>query len=154
MQEENAKEKILYDTGGAYTKDNICVSIEYDSRELVNTLIKFNLHQNKSGKEIPYIFKDLELQKAYIRGMIDGDGHIEPGYFKYVGSLESCEYIKNYFEQWIEYDKKYKYIYNYGSIYSFEVRRNEISKIIEYIYKDAKIYLNRKYTIAVSKSRN
>ena len=154
MQEKEIKEKLQYEIGGAYAQNNICVSLEYDSRELINTLKKFNLFQNKSGKEIPYHFENFTLQKAYVRGMIDGDGHIQENFIKYVGSLESCEYIKKFFGKWVNYDPNCKYIYKQGAIYSFELRRKELLSIIENLYQDSKIYLDRKYTIAVSKSRN
>lgn len=137
---------IKHDVGGAYTKDNICSFIQFDSKELVTDLIKYNLHQGKSGKEQPIEMPDENMEKAYLRGMIDGDGHIEDGYFKYVGSLESCQYMKNKFAKWYNFKSDKKYIYEYGTIYSFEIRSKEINNILKNIY-NSNIYLDRKYQI-------
>ena len=86
--------------------------------------------------------------------MIDGDGHIEKNRIKYVGSLQSCEYIKNYFGKFINYNQNSEYIYQYGNIFTFQLNRQEVTRIIENLYKDATIYLDRKYAIAVPKTRN
>lgn len=141
------EEVIKEETGGAYTLDNKCVSIEFDSRELVNDLVQYNLHQNKSGKECPIDMPNEEYTLAYIRGMIDGDGHIEDGYFKYVGSLESCEYLKNIFSQWFPFQEDCKYIYLKETIYSFEIRNKKINNILKKIYDNSTIYLDRKYQV-------
>lgn len=138
---------LIEETGGAYNKSNPCISIEFDSRQLINNLLKYNLHQAKSTKEQPYCFNDNELDSAYIRGMIDGDGHIEENFLKYVGSLESCLYIKNYLEKYIEYNQTAKYIYEYGTIYCFELHRNNIKEILKNIYPKNCIALDRKYKI-------
>lgn len=151
MGEENPP--IQEETGGAYTKDNKCVSIEYDSRELVNDLVQnYNLRNNKSGKEEPItiqVSEDIDINNnfifAYIRGMIDGDGHVEDGYFKYVGSLTSCEYLKNIFKQWYSFKEDHKYIYEHGTIYSFEIRSKKVNDILKKIYNNSTIYLDRKY---------
>lgn len=79
--------------------------------------------------------------------MIDGDGHIEENFLKYVGSLESCLYIKNYLEKYIEYNQTAKYIYEYGTIYCFELHRNNIKEILKNIYPKNCIALDRKYKI-------
>ena len=135
---------IKHEFGGAYTKDNICSSIQFDSKELVSDLIKYNLRQNKSGKEQPIDMPNEIMEKAYLRGMIDGDGHIENGYFKYVGSLKSCEYMKNKFSKWYNFQSDKKYIYEHGTIYSFEIRNQKVNDILKDIYNST-IYLDRKY---------
>lgn len=137
---------IKHDVGGAHTKDNICSFIQFDSKELVTDLIKYNLRQGKSGKEQPVEMPNENMEKAYLRGMIDGDGHIEDGYFKYVGSLESCQYMKNKFSKWYNFKSNKKYIYEHGTIYSFEIRSKEINSILKDIY-NSNIYLDRKYQI-------
>lgn len=145
MQEPNAT--IKTDIGGAYSRNNKCVYLEYSSRDLVNDLKKYGLHQKKSGIEKPYIFNDENLVLAYLRGIIDGDGHIESGYFKLVGSKEVCQYVKEVFSQWYDFKSDKKYIYEYGTIYSFEIRSKNVNNILKRIYQDATIYLDRKYEI-------
>ena len=87
------------------------------------------------------------LVLAYLRGIIDGDGHIESGYFKLVGSKEVCQYVKEVFSQWYDFKSDKKYIYEYGTIYSFEIRSKNVNNILKRIYQDATIYLDRKYEI-------
>lgn len=136
---------IKHDTGGAYAKDNVCSFIEFDSKELIQDLKQYNLYQAKSGNEQPINMPNLEMELAYLRGMIDGDGHIEDGYFKYVGSLESCQYMKNKFSQWYNFNEQNKYIYEHGTIFSFEIRNKKVNDILKKIYNNATIYLDRKY---------
>lgn len=148
MQEENVDNSIKHDIGGAYTKDNICSYIEFSSRDICNNLVKQGIRQNKSGKEIPQDFSDFELKKAYVRGMIDGDGHVEDGYFKYVGSLESCQYMKDFFGKWYEYSLDKKYIYPKDSIFSFEIRSKKVNSILKEIYETkTDAFLERKNII-------
>lgn len=145
MQEEN-EHIIKYETGGAYTKDNLCASIEFHSKELITDLKQYKLFQKKSGKEQPIDMPNELLQLAYLRGMIDGDGHIENGYFKYVGSLQSCEYIKNKISKYYNFNPNNKYIYPKETIYSLEIRNKDINSVIKKIY-NGNIYLDRKYEI-------
>lgn len=57
---------------------NLLSQIVFNSKKLTNTLSeKYNIHQNKSVKEIPYYSIKKELIKHYIRGYIDGDGYIK-----------------------------------------------------------------------------
>ena len=145
MQEPNVT--IKTDTGGAYDRSNKCVYLEYSSRDLVNDLKKYGLHQRKSGVEKPYIFENEKLVLAYLRGIIDGDGHVEPGYFKLVGSKDICQYVKEVFSKWYDFKPDKKYIYEHGTIYSFEIRSQNVNNILKKIYQDAIIYLDRKYEI-------
>lgn len=136
---------IKHNTGGAYTKDNTCSFIEFDSKELIQDLKQYNLHQAKSGKEQPIEMPNIEMELAYLRGMIDGDGHVENGYFKYVGSLESCQYMKDKFSKWYDFKPDKKYIYEHGTIFSFQINSKKVNEILKKIYNNATVYLTRKY---------
>lgn len=151
MQEENPK--LIEEFGGAITKDNLCVGIEYDSSTLIENLKKYKLCQAKSGKEIPIYFNDIELTKAYIRGIIDGDGCISPSVkgIKVLGSLATCEYIKDFFGKYYNYQPEKEYIHKYGVIYCFELKNKIALKVIkEELYQNATIYLDRKYKQALN----
>ena len=52
----------------------------------------------KSTKERPYILSNIDLQKAYIRGIFDGDGFIQESEntIGLVGSLEVVTYVRNF----------------------------------------------------------
>lgn len=139
--------KIKYGTGGAYTRDNPICYIEYDSKELVADLKKWGVFQRKSGKEKPIDFIDDNLKKSYIRGLIDGDGHVKNGYFSYVGSIESCQYMKDYFGKWVNYKENCSYIYKKGTIFTFELGNQQVNKALKEIYLNSSIYLDRKYEI-------
>lgn len=147
MELENPNEHIKECVGGAYTHDNLCYELTLNGRELIESLKKYNLFQGKSGKEIPYIFNDEKLDTAYIRGMIDGDGHIAPRGLKYVGSFESCTYIKEYFgKHGVIYTNNCEYIHNYDKIKCLEIMNKEAKKVLFSIYNDASIYLDRKFS--------
>lgn len=138
---------IKSDVGGAYTKDNVCYYVEFNSKEIVSDLKKYNIHQRKSGVEKPYCFNNIILDNAYIRGLIDGDGHVEDGYFKLVGSLEICQYVKDYFSKWYNFQEDKKYIYEYGTIFSLQIRSKKVNDILYNLYNNASIYLDRKYQV-------
>lgn len=153
MELENPDKHIKECVGGAYTHDNLCYELTFNGRELVESLKKYNLFQGKSGKEIPYVFNDEKLDTAYIRGMIDGDGHIAPRGLKYVGSFESCAHIKEYFgKHGVIYADNCKYIHDYDKIKCLEIMNKEAKKVIFSIYDNASIYLDRKFDQAIAVS--
>ena len=136
---------IKEDIGGAYERNNICPYLEYNCKTMIEDLHQYNLHAGKSGQEVPYCFNNSTLDAAYLRGMIDGDGHIEDGYFKYVGSKTSCEYVKAWFTQYVDFKEDCSYIYKHGAIYSFELRNKQANLALKELYLNAAIYLDRKY---------
>ena len=84
--------------------------------------------------------------------MIDGDGHIDSRGLKYVGSFESCNYIKNYFiSQGVICKDSCEYIYDYGTIKSLELMNKETRCVIKKLYENASIYLDRKYWFVINK---
>lgn len=76
MPKEEIAEIIKDGVGGAYTGDNPVKVVKICSKEIVKNLQNKNIQPQKSGKEIPYDCSSLELQTAYIRGLIDGDGYL------------------------------------------------------------------------------
>ena len=135
--------------GGAYTKDNPCVVIKISNKQISNNLKQYGLCGAKSTKEIPYILNNKELEKHYIRGIIDGDGYIrstESG-FGVVGSLNILQYIKNFIQNNIT-DVSNNNIKSHDKIYKFAIQSAGKTKLIlDYLYKDATIYLDRKYKL-------
>lgn len=139
--------KIKYGVGGAYTRDNPVCYIDYNSKELVADLKKWGIFQGKSGKEKPIDFIDDNLKRSYIRGLIDGDGHVKNRLFSYVGSLESCQYMKDYFGKWISYKENCSYIHKKGTIFTFRLENQQVNKALKEIYLNSSIYLDRKYEV-------
>lgn len=145
----NSYEVIKKTTGGAYTKDNICYVIKISCKQLSENLKKYGLHGAKSGKEIPYLLNNVELEKHYIRGIIDGDGWIRSTQtgFGICGSYKVMEYIKNYIHNNI-IDVSDNNITEHGTIYKFELTSKTKTKtILKYFYENATIYLDRKYKL-------
>ncbi len=112
-----------------------------NSRKLVDSLVNLNIRQNKSTDEhvtsIPNKFI-----RDYIRGIIDGDGHIDKKRIDICNSIEVLTYIKNYLNE-----KCYTTIgkiCNHCNTYRIFICKNrEIA--LKFLYYDNCICLNRKY---------
>ena len=136
-------------TGGAYSRNNICYVVKISCRSISNNLQKYGLNGAKSQKEIPFILPTIELQKAYIRGIIDGDGWIRENQdgWGVCGSLETMTYIKTFIQNNIT-DVSNNSITAYSNIYKFEMTSKYKTQIIlDYFYKNANMYLDRKYQL-------
>lgn len=149
--EEEIPQVIKQRTGGAYTRDNITYTITICGRKLINNLKQYGLFQGKSGKEVPYKCSTIELEKAYIRGLLDGDGYIRSTEYGVglVGSQEILQYVRDFLGQQLNWkDYKNKYIHEHGTIYKFAVGGKNISKdILTLLYENSSIYLDRKYNL-------
>lgn len=149
-------EDIIKDcVGGAYTKDNPCNVVKISNRQISKNLEQYGLSGAKSGKEKPYKCNTIELEKAYIRGIIDGDGYIRTTQegFGIVGSYETLSYIKDFIQENIA-DVSNNHIVEHGVIYKFALSSQEKTyKILHYFYNDAKIYLDRKYKLYLDKEK-
>ncbi|MGL5330602.1 MAG: LAGLIDADG family homing endonuclease, partial [Peptostreptococcaceae bacterium] len=68
---------------------------EVNGKKFINALNRHNIRQGKSSKEkvanIPF-----EYRKDYIRGLFDGDGHIEEKKIDLVSSYEVLKYVQEY----------------------------------------------------------
>lgn len=142
-------EVIKTTTGGAYTKDNICYVVKISCRQISENLKQYGLGGPKSAHEIPYLLHNKELEKHYIRGIIDGDGWIRETQsgFGICGSHDVMSYIKNYIHTYIV-DVSQNSITTHGTIHKFELTSKLKTQIIlDYFYKDANIYLTRKFDL-------
>lgn len=165
---EEYEQTLKKDFGGAYTRDNIVWRLRISSSEMVEDLEKYNIVPRKSLKEKPYIFDTIDLQLAFIRGLIDGDGWIGQDHrgLGLAGSKEVCEYVKNFFESNFDIttnkvSKRQEGKTIEGTLYGWRTEnRNLVFKILELLYpENCDIYLDRKFklareAIAMIKSRN
>lgn len=135
-----------------YNKDgNPFISIA--CKPICDSLITKGFHNRKSYKlDIEYInsFVPDNLKNHFIRGMFDGDGCIKyykydyfkkPQYhFGYTGLENVCEFIRRYTNISRNLVKETDITYTL-------VTRNpkEIIQIYNYLYKNATIYMERKY---------
>lgn len=149
--EEEIPQIIKQQFGGAYTRDNIVYTITICGKQLVENLKQYGLFQCKSGKEKPYICATPELEIAYIRGLIDGDGYIRSSQYGLglVGSQEILQYVRRFLAEqlnWQEYENKY--IYPHGTIFKFAIGgKNNTLNILHLLYDNSHIYLNRKFEL-------
>lgn len=127
--------------------------IEFDCKELVNTLVGYGIRQAKSCKERPIDTMPDHLQKHFIRGYFDGDGYIRKDGrgIGVCGSKEVCEYIRVYVENNIKgytFNSKSHYHMKEANLWRLEYVTKPAVKVIEHLYQDSTIYLNRKYELA------
>lgn len=139
-------------------KNSKIVSVTLNSYKLCNDLNKLNIHPNKSYDiELPELSD--EMMTHYLRGFFDGDGSYYYHYdyknnryrysFEVVGaSLAIIEQIQKYLLS----KDIYTNIYTRKSPSSDNIvyrlmtgSKKEMLKIIDLLYSDANIYLNRKY---------
>lgn len=143
----------IYTTTGSYNKDTKVGRILITSQHMVDALKKYGMVENKT---LVLKFPDLpeELVPAFIRGYSDGDGSIiisqlATGQVKYAWNItstkEMCEGILKYlgkanlklFQRFPEREVNNWTIKIDGNI--------QVPKLLDIIYKDATIFLQRKY---------
>lgn len=120
---------------------------EVNGKYFVNSLVKLNLRQGKSsGKEqlspIPkkYI-------RDYIRGLWDGDGHIEETKLDLISSVEILEFVQNYLHETC--DTNIGKITNHCNTYRIFICQNR-DKVLKHLYYDGCIALDRKYNTSIN----
>lgn len=97
---------------------------------------------------------DISLYPHFIRGVFDGDGSIASDshhHMSIVGTNDFCVYLNKYLKnigiESVIYDTKRNDITKELKIN----RKHDCKKFFDYIYKDATIYLERKYLKYISK---
>lgn len=139
------KEKRSYD--GKYNSVLRIKRVSF-SKDLEN----LGISKNKSTNEKPIEMKD-EYIRHFIRGIFDGDGWLnfseKSREFGVCSSIEICEYIKDHLDTVLEVHSN-KVIKNNSKkdndLYRIRyTRKNDIKKIMDYLYEDTDLYLERKY---------
>jgi hypothetical protein len=120
--------------------------VEVNSRKFIDNLINLNIRQGKSsGKEqltpIPkrYI-------RDYIRGLWDGDGHIEEKRLDLISSIEVLEFVQKYLNE--KCKTNINKILGHCNTYRIYVCATRYKVLNHLYYKDC-ISLNRKYNLAI-----
>lgn len=129
------------------------VSISIASSEIIEDLMKYGCIPNKTyDRYIAKFTDDKKLKAAFLRGYIDGDGHIRSKITNYTIaiSVHNVE-IKNSLKELI-YDVCGKYPHeeeriasNYHQYNLYFRRKDDFFNFANKIYEDATIYMNRKY---------
>jgi len=133
-------------------KEGRCVQdtwgLEIVSKKIRIDLAKLGMEPNKTFK-IKYPDFITENQHShFLRGVLDGDGHITPynGHMAEViicGTYDLCQGAKRVVESLLNIRC---YVHSVGNIYNFCVYgKNQVTTFLNWIYKDAEMYLQRKY---------
>jgi hypothetical protein len=115
-------------------------------------LTELGVVQNKSlVLEFP-VWLDEVMYAHFLRGYLDGDGHIEwnnTRFITLVGTSQFCKYVKNFCEDKLgikcsiyntaNKDSNTKLLHICG--------KTKIKQFLDFIYKDAELYIERKYNI-------
>lgn len=158
--ELNKKDKIILDTLNKELHNNTklqkhknCLAFSCKSKKIVEDLSKYNIVPNKTFTvDFPILPKD--MIRHYIRGLIDGDGWTTKFIPKkrktycyaigFCGNEKIVHSLKNHLVNELKVkDVKISYV---GKICQVKwSSKKDIIKIRDYIYKDAELFLERKY---------
>lgn len=141
-----------------YSNDwNDCESVKLSitSKQMVDDLVKFGVVSRKSlTYTFPEWLKTHPLKHHFIRGYIDGDGSFylssnkKSIVFSVRGTIDFLKTCKTIFENDCNAHTKTIPTTQDG-IGDFKINSNlVVSRIVDFIYKDATIFLERKYEIA------
>lgn len=135
---------------------NMC-SITLNSKNLVTKLFEIGCIENKTvnGYIEPAVLSNDMLKKAFLRGFLDGDGYIEKNTSKYraVYTVKS-EQIRDTINELLNEMNIKTRIQNEGSYYRIHIeRKDDFNRLLELLYKDASVYLDRKYGIYLFRSQ-
>lgn len=115
--------------------------LKIGNNKLVQDLEKWGVveHKTKIINKMP----DILFKDDFIRGYIDGDGSLNQDmpHFAICGNYDFLMDIANYFQ--IPY-----HIYPDKTIYGLHYNKNESEYLEKRLYKNANVYLDRKYNIA------
>lgn len=126
--------------------------LDITNKHISDKLLNLGMVQNKSlVLEFP-LWLDKSLYASFLRGYLDGDGHIEWGNVRFItlaGTSQFCEHVKNFCENQLDIkcsirntaNKKSntKLLYIGGKL--------RVKQFLDFIYKDADLYIERKYNI-------
>lgn len=118
--------------------------VEVNSRIFINSLVKLNLRQAKSsGKEQLSPIPEKYI-RDYIRGLWDGDGHIEERSIDLISSIEILEFVQNHLYETCNIN--INRILEHCNTYRIYVCKNRYN-VLDYLYYDNCISLDRKYNL-------
>ena len=135
-----------------------CYGIQILSNIMVNNLKQYGLCENKSLRTIFPKNIPQPLYKHLIRGLIDGDGSYSfysrenQNRHSHTKAIRFCQGNKQFIEDMIEYlsntlnISKPSIYQEKENLWSIAYRKDtDMIKLIDFMYKDVKIYIKRKY---------
>lgn len=140
---------IIIESRNAFDSSYEICNFKIQNKKLIEAIKKHGIDYNKSKQENFSKSIPKHLMNHYIRGIYDGDGWItwnlnHHTYEIGIGMGETC--LKKIKEQLELVGIKSYPVLPYKNIFRYRITSKiEIKKTLEYLYKDATIYLNRKY---------
>lgn len=137
------KLKVALDCGNEVRKSSTknCVRLYMSSMKLVSDVKKLGL---KRGKSHTIRFPDIEehLYRHFLRGYFDGDGHV--GVRQCALVIGSDLFYKDFCDFMRQKFNKKLYVHKKTNYYRVQFNRGD-HEIINWLYEDSNIYLDRKY---------
>lgn len=116
--------------------------VEVNGRKFVDNLVKLDIRQGKSsGKEKVTPGIPEKYIRDYIRGLWDGDGHIEYKQLDLISSIEVLSFVQKYFNEKFECPKNK--ICDHCNTFRIFIC-NKRFEIMKHLYYDSCISLERK----------
>jgi hypothetical protein len=119
-------------------------NLQVCSKNFVKSLSKYGLTNNKTKDFIIQNIPEKYI-KDCVRGLFDGDGGLNNNHISLITTKENIEFIK----KWLYLNKilvtnYIREIKKENNVWCFYIYADKI-KFLDLIYKDSKIYLDRKY---------
>jgi hypothetical protein len=126
--------------------------LDITNKHISDKLVELGVVQNKSLiLEFP-TWLDEQLYAPFLRGYLDGDGHIEwndSRFITIVGTSQFCKHVKDFCEHNLDIkcvihntankDSNTKLLYIGGKC--------KVKRFLDFVYKDADLYIERKYNL-------
>lgn len=148
------KRKNPYKRTNNHIIEQCCLSI--NGKQLVSPLIKMKICGKKTYTLNSTIIENVpkSLIRHFLRGYMDGDGNItwgkkyKSGYKYMIQIAGNKDFLLGTFQKHFPSNcKLYKYKLSKQCFAWKLASKNEVLKFLNYLYEDAKIYLERKYKI-------
>ena len=124
--------------------------VSFRNKEIVEYLNSLGFKENKTFTFIP----NFKITWDYIRGVFEGDGYFRWGKTKELNITSACkqhiEIIKKFTDRFGIHSLIREAVKPNGTVmYNYEIyTKSHITRFIDYIYKDAETFMNRKFSLA------
>lgn len=124
--------------------------LDITNKHISDKLVELGMVQNKSlVLEFP-IWLEETMYAPFLRGYLDGDGHIEWSSSKFitiVGTNQFCQHIKEFCKNALDIDCSICNTANKNSNTKllYIHKKSKVKKFLDFVYKDAELYIERKY---------
>lgn len=119
------------------------------NKHLAASLYKYGLVPCKEFKTTFPKQIDYSLWRHFIRGYMDGDGCIVSTECRWLitGNKPLLIFMKDYIEDMLHIHVQEYYHYNHITYNIRVAGRNQVKKLLDFLYQDAELYIERKYNL-------